>query len=65
MAQGDFEARLVPHLSRLRQTASGAGREDKDEDAVTDGTYLPCVVPVGAHSLVTTAADEKLTGKFR
>ena len=44
VAQGDLEACLVPHSSRLRRAASGAKRED--EDKVTDGTDAPDVVPV-------------------
>ena len=61
VAQGDLEARLVPHLpseqpsrtkemDRSRRAADGAERGD--EDAVADGKDAPGVGPVDARSLV-------------
>ena len=64
VAQGDLEARLVPHSSRLRRAASGAKREDEDKNAVTDGTDAPGIVPVDARSLVAKGGGKQVWASF-
>ena len=60
VAQDDLETHLVPHSSRLRRAACGAEREDEDDGAVANGTDVPSVVPVDAHSLVAKGGGRRV-----